>query len=197
MAKSPYQKDHVAGQKQPLTLDQVAAISTRLTALQAHRDHALFRVAIDSMLRASDLVRVLREDIWDEEGRFIAQVHVRMKKTREVVRFELSAKTKAVLEAYRPMLGYGKWLFPGNAGQHLCEARYRQLCKEWFRAVGLDVRFYSTHSLRRTKATAIYRETANLKAVSRLLGHRTTDITEHYIGIGQKEALEIARKVEI
>ena len=46
--------------------------------------------------------------------------------------------------------------------------------------LGGDVQEYGTHSLRRTKATLIYRRTKNLRAVHVLLGHRKLESTVRY-----------------
>ena len=54
-----------------------------------------------------------------------------------------------------------------------------------------------THSLRRTKATLIYRRTGNLRAVQLLLGHSKVESTVRYLGIEVDDALEIAEKVGI
>src|SRR5262249_2379372 len=42
---------------------------------------------------------------------------------------------------------------------------------DWITGIGLDPHVFGTHSLRRTKATLIYRRTGNLRAVQLLLGH--------------------------
>jgi hypothetical protein len=41
----------------------------------------------------------------------------------------------------------------------------------WIASIGLDPSRFGTNSLRRTKATLIYRRTGNQRAVQRLLGH--------------------------
>jgi integrase len=53
--------------------------------------------------------------------------------------------------------------------------QYARLVSEWIASIGLDPRIYSTHSLRRTKVTLIYRRTGNLRAVQLLLGHTKID----------------------
>jgi len=62
--------------------------------------------------------------------------------------------------------------------------------------IGLDYEDYGTHSLRRTKATLIYRKTKNLRAVQLLLGHTKLESTIRYLGIGVDDALEIAEQTE-
>ena len=49
--------------------------------------------------------------------------------------------------------------------------------------IGLDPRFYGTHSLRRTKATLIYKKTGDLRVVQLLLGHTKIESTVSYLGI--------------
>jgi integrase len=63
--------------------------------------------------------------------------------------------------------------------------------------VGLDASLFGTHSLRRTKATIIYRKTGNLRAVQLLLGHTKVESTVRYLGIEVDDALAIAEQVDI
>jgi integrase len=63
--------------------------------------------------------------------------------------------------------------------------------------IGLDPADYGTHSLRRTKATLIYRRTRNLRAVQLLLGHRKIESTVRCLGIEVDDALEMAEQTEV
>jgi hypothetical protein len=56
---------------------------------------------------------------------------------------------------------------------------------------------FGTHSLRRTKATLIYRRTGNLRAVQLLLGHTKIESTVRYLGIEVDDALAIAEQVDV
>jgi len=58
--------------------------------------------------------------------------------------------------------------------------------------IGLDAAIYGTHSLRRTKASLIYKRTKNLRAFQLLLGHTKLESTVRYLGIEVDDALEIA-----
>jgi integrase len=55
----------------------------------------------------------------------------------------------------------------------------------------------TAHSLRRTKATLIYRRTGNLRAVQLLLGHTKIESTVRYLGVEVDDALAIAEQVEV
>jgi hypothetical protein len=67
----------------------------------------------------------------------------------------------------------------------------------WVALIGLDPAAYGTHSLRRTKATLIYRRTRNLWAVQLLLGHTKLESTVRYLGIEVDDVLEIAEQTEV
>jgi len=63
--------------------------------------------------------------------------------------------------------------------------------------IGLDPAGYGTHSMRRTKASLIYRRTKNLRAVQLLLGHSKLESTVRYLGIEVDDALEMAEQTEV
>ena len=75
--------------------------------------------------------------------------------------------------------------------------QYARLVSEWIANIGLDPRLFGTHSLRRTKATLIYRRTGNLRAVQLLLGHTKIESTVRYLGIEVDDALSIAEQVDV
>ncbi|OPD68178.1 hypothetical protein AO889_29945 [Pseudomonas aeruginosa] len=54
-----------------------------------------------------------------------------------------------------------------------------------------------THTMRRTKASLIYRRTKNLRAVQLLLGHTKLESTVRYLGIEVDDALEMAEQTEV
>ena len=75
--------------------------------------------------------------------------------------------------------------------------QYARLVSEWIAGIGLEPRFFGTHSLRRTKATLIYRRTGNLQAVQLLLGHTKIESTVRYLGVEVDDALAIAEQVDV
>ena len=79
----------------------------------------------------------------------------------------------------------------------LSTRQYARLVGDWIRAIGLDPCMFGTHSLRRTKATLIYRRTGNLRAVQLLLGHSKIESTVRYLGIEVDDALAIAEQIDV
>jgi site-specific recombinase XerD len=92
-----------------------------------------------------------------------------------------------------------QFLFPSRVSEspHLSTRQYSRIVGSWVASIGLDPAAYGTHSLRRIKATLIYRRTKNLRAVQLLLGHTKLESTVRYLGIEVDDALEIAEQTEV
>jgi len=84
---------------------------------------------------------------------------------------------------------------PWNKGKLV--GQYARLVKNWITSIGLDPSVYATHSMRRSKATLIYKKTKNLRAVQLLLGHTNMSSTVRYLGVEVEDALEIAESIDI
>jgi integrase len=93
----------------------------------------------------------------------------------------------------------GEFMFTGRrgSGRGITARQYARLVSEWIGSIGLDPHLFGTHSLRRTKATLIYRRTGNLRAVQLLLGHTKIESTVRYLGIEVDDALAIAEQVDV
>jgi integrase len=89
--------------------------------------------------------------------------------------------------------------FPSRirASPHLSTRQYARIVDSWVEEIGLDPAAYGTHSIRRTKATLIYRRTKNLRAVQLLLGHTKLESTVRYLGIEVEDALELSEQTEV
>ncbi|MDW3204382.1 MAG: tyrosine-type recombinase/integrase [Alphaproteobacteria bacterium] len=196
----PWNKGKFTGPKPPLKAKHVWAIRAHLGLSRKVRDLALFNVAIDSKLRGCDVVALKVNDI-APNGCTANRATVRQRKTGRPVKFELTEPTREAVDAYleSPRRPLGEYLFPGNRGrdEHLTTRQYARLVGNWVTYIGLDRALYGTHSLRRTKATLIYRKTGNLRAVQLLLGHTKIESTVRYLGIEVDDALEIAEQVEV
>ena len=195
----PWNKGKLTGAKPPLRPKHVWAIRTKLQIDQLTRDLALFNLAIDSKLRGCDVVAVKVDDV-APSGYTVDRACVRQKKTGRPVRFELTETTRQAIDDYIKLTGKkpGEFLFAGRRpGQCMTTRQYARLLSDWLASVGLDQHLYGTHSLRRTKATLIYRRTGNLRAVQLLLGHTKIESTVRYLGIEVDDAIAIAEQVDI
>jgi integrase len=199
MPLSPWNKGKLVGPKPPLRPSQVCAIRTRLQMEDRKRDLALFNLAIDSKLRGCDVVAIRVEDV-APSGYALERATIRQKKTGRPVRFELTEQTRSAIDGYLRLTARkpGQVLFCGrDPSRGLTTRQYARLVNDWVSSVGLDPMQFGTHSLRRTKAVLIYRQTGNLRAVQLLLGHTKIESTVRYLGIEIDDAIEIAVKVDI
>jgi integrase len=109
------------------------------------------------------------------------------KKTQRPAQFEVTEQTRDALKAWiaTAHLTPEQFLFPSRVSEspHLSTRQYSRIVASWVTSIGLDPLAYGTHSLRRTKATLIYRRTRNLRAVQLLLGHTKLESTVRYLGI--------------
>jgi integrase len=64
--------------------------------------------------------------------------------------------------------------------------------RDWLTLSHLDPNRYGSHSLRRTKVALVYQKTGNLKVAQVLLGHKSIQHTQNYLGIEEDQALKIA-----
>jgi integrase len=172
--REPWNKGKLVGQKAPFKLKEIRAIRVRLQLASRHRDLALFNLAIDSKLRACDLVKLRVRDVC-HGGAMASRAIVLQQKTQRPVQFEITEPTREAVGAWIGHAGLASEssLFPSrlHGSAHLSTRQYARTVDSWVRQLGLDKASYGTHTLRRTKATSIYRRTKNLRAVQLLLGH--------------------------
>ena len=164
------------------------------------RDLALFNLAIDSKLRGCDLVKIRVNDVFPD-NRVVARASIIQQKTGQPVKFEISEQTREAVQRWIESgnIGNSQYLFPSRISRspHISPRQYSRIVKSWVLLIGLNPQEYGTHSLRRTKATLIYRKTKNLRAVQLLLGHTKLESTIRYLGIEVDDALEIAEQTEV
>jgi integrase len=198
--RRPWNKGKFIGPKPPLQPRHVWAIRTRLQLDGRIRDLALFNLAIDSKLRGCDVVSLKVEDV-APHGYAIDRATVRQRKTGRPVKFEITEQTRLAVDDYLKASKKAPdgFLFVGRRGRERCltTRQYARLVSDWIAGVGLDASLFGTHSLRRTKATLIYRRTGNLRAVQLLLGHTKVESTVRYLGVEVDDALTIAEQVDI
>ncbi len=188
------------GAKRALKPRQVWAIRFFLDQHRRRRDRALFDLAIDSKLRGCDVVKIRIGDLV-LGGQIRARAIVMQTKTGRPVQFELMSDARASLLAWLERRGgtLADYVFPSRIdhADHLSTRQYARLVDEWVVGVGLRREEYGTHSLRRTKASIIYKATGNLRAVQILLGHTKIENTVRYLGVDVEDALTLAEGTEI
>lgn len=198
--KEPWNKGKIVGQKAPLRLKDIWAIRIRLQLGHRTRELAMFDLGLDSKLRACDLVKLRVRDI--SHGEHIsARAIVMQQKTSLPVQFEITQPTREAVANWikEGELASEDYLFPSRVQKspHIGTRQYARIVDSWINEIGLDPSAYGTHSMRRTKASLIYRRTKNIRAVQLLLGHTKLESTVRYLGIEVEDALEMAEQTEV
>ena len=198
--REAWNKGKLVGQKPPLKPKDIWAIRFSLQRSHAVRDLAMFNLAIDSKLRGCDLVSLRVRDI-AHGNQVLPRAMVVQSKTQRPVQFELTEPTRTAVLTWleKAHLRSEDFLFPSRVAKspHVSTRQYARIVHRWADTAGLDSSAYGTHSMRRTKATLIYKRTKNLRAIQLLLGHSKLESTVRYLGIEVDDALEISEQTEI
>jgi len=196
----PWNKGKLTGQKPPLKLKEIWAIRIHLQLDHEIRDMAMFNLAIDSKLRGCDLVALKVRDVM-HGNQLAPRAMVMQHKTQRPVQFEITEPTRVAISVWIAKAGLksDQYLFPSRIhdSPHISTRQYARIVDRWVASIGLDPIAYGTHTMRRTKATLIYKRTKNLRAVQLLLGHKKLESTVRYLGIEVDDALEISEQTEI
>ena len=187
--------------KKPLTQQQVTAL--RVITQHKPLEALLLNLGVDLMLRSSDLLRLRVRDVITENMVVRDTVTMRQLKTGNVT-IELPLSEDSNDSITRHVLGrsLNDYVFTGQKS-HLTHKPIRiqthaRIIKKWMRLLSVeDVSRYSTHSLRKTKATILYSKTGNLEAIRRLLGHKSLMDTSRYLGVEDQDATELARNIRV
>jgi integrase len=198
--RRPWNSGNMVGAKRPLKPRDLWAIRFFLDEHRRLRDRALFDLAIHSKLRGCDIVKMKIGDIV-AGGALHTQATVIQQKTNRPVQLELMTGARKTMLTWLTRRGgtLDDFIFPSRVNYmgHLSTRQYARLVDEWVGAVGLNVAEYGTHSMRRTKASLIYKATGNLHTVQILLGHTNIENIARYLGVDIDDAITLAERTEI
>jgi integrase len=151
-------------------------------------------------LRGCDLVKLRIGDVVSG-GQIRKRATANQRKTGRPVQFEIMTEARKSLEAWlqRRSATIHDFLFPSRVDYmgHLSTRQSARLVDEWVATIGLDSREYGTHSMRRTKASLIYKATRNLRAVQILCGHTNIENTVRCLGVDIDDALTLSARTDI
>ncbi len=186
--RAPWNKGREVGQRAPLSISEVIRIKKLLVKRgdAGLRDLAMFSTAIDTMLRAQDLLVLAVKDVRKRNGVMRNTLELTTIKFGQDVQCVLSKTTMRVLakwikQSAKKPNGY---LFTSRLGGGLRPMSSRQLnrlVKSWAEGIGLDPSLYGIESLRRTRSIYILNKTENMEAVRIMLGLADIRTTARYL----------------
>ena len=167
------------------------------------RNLALFTVGINVGLRASDLLSITVGQVRTLQPG--DTFRVKEKKTGKLREIRLTKTTHAVISALLPTLkgqSDDAPLFQSRKGQgQLTVVQLNHLVKTWCVEANIDscarlpknqMVHFGSHTLRKTWAYSLYtHHGAELPALMKALNHSSQSVTLAYIGVGEKEVMDL------
>lgn len=126
---------------------------------------------------------------------------VMQQRTQRPVQFEIAEQTRDTLANWIRIAGRhsNDHLFPSRVRDcgRLCTRRFARIVVGRVRQLGLDPTGYGTHTMRRTKASLVCRQTKDLRVIQLGLGYTKLESTMRNPGIEVEDALDIAAQTEV
>ena len=180
--------------KRPITSAQVKTL--RNNVKEKPLQELLLNLGVDLMMRSSDLLSMT-------VGKVKTEVRLKQKKTGKFTLNILLSKN-SINSIKKHLVGrdLDSYIFVGNKSHYtkspITQKQYSRIVKSWMSSLGVEnVNDYSTHSLRKTKPSEIFKQTQNVEVCRRLLGHSDVSATSAYLGIQDSDALEVAKNINI
>ena len=187
--------------KKPLNEQQVKILRKMLAGRRLHT--LLLNLGVDTMLRASDLLKLKTKDVMHESREPKTEVKIKQKKTgKHTLLMPLSENSRDAIKMFLIDTNMDDYIFTGQLS-HLTRnpitvKQYGRIVKGWMKLLGVeDLDQYASHSVRKCKPTIIFNKTRNIDAVRRLLGQSSVTATSSYIGVTDNSALELARNINV
>ena len=187
--------------KKPITSAQVKTL--RNNVKEKPLQELLLNLGIDLMMWSSDLLNLKVSDVVTESGKVKTEVRLKQKKTGKfTLHIPLSKNSINTIKKHLVGRDLDSWIFVGNKSHYtkspITQKQYSRIVKKWMSSLGVeDLNNYSTHSLRKTKPSEIFKQTQNVEVCRRLLGHSDISATSSYLGIQDSDALEVARNINV
>ena len=153
------------------------------------RDYAIVLLMLCTGLRTIEITRLLVSDICQDGGEYLLKV---WGKGRDIADKEkdfqiLDGEFIKVLKEYlktREGLTDDSFLFVSesrnNKGGQLTTRAVSGICKEGLKAIGLDSKEYTAHSLRHTVGTGLLLDGVSMEEIRKVLRHKDVATTERY-----------------
>lgn len=197
-----WNKDKAQGPKLHFTLDQTQRLASQLKQRRLWHDLALLAVGLDTLLRSCDLLKLTVGDVTYSTGKVREELHIRQQKTKATVQPVLTTQTRRHLARWIDFSGKRRQdflftRFKPNDARPITHKHLVSLIKQWAEWLGLPPDDYAAHSLRRSKAVALYRAGAPIAELSEALGHKTVASTLRYLGITQQRVKSVMLSLDM
>ena len=160
---------------------------------QNPRNALLFRVGLNTILRIQDILDLKVNNIFHDDGRFrlylsLFERKTRKSKSRQMKNIKLNSLLRKELKEYVEFfeLTSEDYIFFSlhNPDNNLDRVEAWRMLKKAADKVGIEN--FGTHSMRKTLAWTIYKQTKDISLVMIMLNHNSPKTTLRYLGITQE-----------
>ena len=192
-----WNKDRSQGVKTHFTQAETKLLAESLVATQNWHDLALLLVALDTALRACDLLPLTVGDVCYSNGQLRQKLARRQQKTSKPVEPILTPDTRQALAIWIAHSSKGRdaYLFTrtkkGRTATPIARVHLSRLVKKWAEWLGHPPDDYACHSLRRTRGVQMYNAGERVADIAKMYGHACESSTLHYLGITQRRVTDM------
>ena len=153
------------------------------------RNYTIFQVGKVTLLRASDVLALRRNEIFDNDGTIKKNAYIRDKKTGKPNPLYLKPVKQDLLDYYAWLQEnniQSEWLFPSSThhDRHITEKQFYKIMAKTGDLLGIN--YLGTHTMRKTGAYRVYTQSNyNIGLVMSLLNHSSEAMTLKYLGLDQ------------
>lgn len=156
---------------------------------KSDRDLVMFELGLKTLLRISDILELRVIDVYKK-----TTIRKKLKKTGKNVEIPIRKDLKRILDTYCEGKPKYEYLIKSRNGYNraITETQAYRILKEMEKVVGLEK--VGTHSLRKTGAYHMFKDTNDVDFVRRMLGHTSNSEVYAYIYSGLKDDRELINK---
>ena len=192
----------------PLDNDEIRSVSTCFTGTFATRNRGLFLLGVSTGGRISELLSLQIGDVY-QNGSAVSDLLFE----KSVVKGgEVSRAVPVNADGRRSIQTLIAWhkakyssiaskrpLFPSrnqNGSVPMNRQTAHEMLKQAFIAAGLNGKL-ATHSLRKSFAQRVYEQSGDIYLVQELLGHRSVNTTQKYLGVNYASARQTVEAIAL
>lgn len=172
------------------------------------RNYTIFQVGKATLLRVSDVISLLKTDVFEENGDIRRNAYIVDKKTKKQNTLYLRPVESDLLKYQNWLMRYqmdnpkmkvydSPWLFPSfaNPDNHISGHTYYEVMQKVGDLLGIN--YLGTHTMRKTGAYRVYEQSNhNIGLVMKLLNHSSEAVTLNYLGLDQESREHILDSID-
>ena len=165
-----------------LTLEECETLLEDIVGRNKERDYAILTVFLNTGVRLSELRHIEMSKIKDDT------LIVRGKGDKERTVYLNDITLQAIKDYELCRKGKSKYLFLSERGNVLSKREIQYIVQKNLEAAGFDTKKYTTHKLRHTAATLLYKHSkVDIRTLQVILGHKNINTTQIYTHVDEED----------